>query len=154
MSGGSPIFAPTGGLMEFPNIVLESGKAMPYADIAQQLQASAVTWDDIPWIRDAWHGPIVIKGVHSVEDAQRAVECGAEALVISNHGGRQLDQGCSTLEVLRDVAPARQGCERRDLDGRRHSFGIGCPDGAGNRGQSRPDWPRVRLWTWSRRKRA
>ena len=36
---------------------------MPYADIAQQLQASAVTWDDIPWIREAWHGPLVIKGV-------------------------------------------------------------------------------------------
>jgi len=47
--------------------------------------------------------------VHSVEDAQRAVACGAEALVISNHGGRQLDQVCSTLEVLHAVAPALQG---------------------------------------------
>ena len=109
--------------MEFPNIVLESGKAMPYADIAQQLQASAVTWDDIPWIRDAWHGPIVIKGVHSVEDAQRAVECGAEALVISNHGGRQLDQGCSTLEVLHDVAPALKGANVDSSMGR-HSSGL------------------------------
>jgi L-lactate dehydrogenase (cytochrome) len=79
---------------------------MPYADIAQQLQASAVTWDDIPWIRETWHGPIVIKGVHSVEDAQRAVACGAEALVISNHGGRQLDQVCSTLEGARSTFPA------------------------------------------------
>src|SRR2546430_10421741 len=65
------------------------------------------SWDDIPWIREAWHGPIVIKGVHSVEDAQRAVACGAEAIVISNHGGRQLDQVCSTLEVLQDRESTR-----------------------------------------------
>ena len=94
--------------MEFPNIVLDGGKAMPYADIAQQLQASAVTWDDIPWIRkEAWRDRH--QGVHSVEDAQRAVACGAEALVISNHGGRQLDQVCSTLEVLHAVVPALKG---------------------------------------------
>ena len=147
-------FCADGGLMEFPNIVLDSGKAMPYADIAQQLQASAVTWDDIPWIRDAWHGPIVIKGVHSVEDAQRAVACGAEAIVISNHGGRQLDQVCSTLEVLHEVVPALQGANveilmdggiRSGLDvlmalatgakavliGRAYAYGLGAGGEAG-----------------------
>jgi len=140
--------------MDFPNIVLEGGKAMPYADIAKQLQASAVKWEDVSWIRDAWHGPLVIKGVHSVEDAQRAVECGAEALVISNHGGRQLDQVCSTLEVLHAVAPTLKGANveilmdggiRSGLDvlmalatgakavliGRAYAYGLGAGGEAG-----------------------
>jgi L-lactate dehydrogenase (cytochrome) len=82
---------------------------MPYADIAKQLKASAVTWDDIPWIRQAWGGAIVIKGVHNLEDARRAVECGAEAIVISNHGGRQLDRVLPTFKILQDVVPALKG---------------------------------------------
>jgi L-lactate dehydrogenase (cytochrome) len=102
-------FCADGGLMDFPNIELEGGKPMPYADIAKQLKASAVTWDDIPWIRQAWGGAIVIKGVHNLEDARRAVECGAEAIVISNHGGRQLDRVLPTFKILQDVVPALKG---------------------------------------------
>jgi isopentenyl diphosphate isomerase/L-lactate dehydrogenase-like FMN-dependent dehydrogenase len=102
-------FCADGGLMDFPNIELEDGRPMPYADIAKQLQASAVTWEDIPWIRQAWRGPVVIKGVCNIEDARRAVECGAEAFVISNHGGRQLDRVLPTLKVLQDVVPALKG---------------------------------------------
>jgi isopentenyl diphosphate isomerase/L-lactate dehydrogenase-like FMN-dependent dehydrogenase len=99
-------FCADGGLMDFPNIELEGGRPMPYADIAKQLKASAVTWDDIAWIRQAWRGAIVIKGVCNIEDARRAVECGAEAIVISNHGGRQLDRVLPTLKILQDVVPA------------------------------------------------
>jgi L-lactate dehydrogenase (cytochrome) len=55
------------------------------------LSSPFVTWDDVKWIRQAWNGPIVIKGVHTIEDARRAVDEGADALVVSNHGGRQLD---------------------------------------------------------------
>ncbi|MEM6778327.1 MAG: alpha-hydroxy acid oxidase [Planctomycetota bacterium] len=95
-----------GGLMDFPNIELEHGEAMPYADIGNQLQKSAVTWDDIDWIREVWDGPIVIKGIHTVHDALKAAEVGAAAIVISNHGGRQLDRVLPTLEVLRAIAPA------------------------------------------------
>ena len=102
-------FCADGGLMDFPNIELEGGRPMPYADIGKQLKASAVTWEDIPWIRQAWRGPIVIKGVCNIEDARRAVECGAEAFIISNHGGRQLDRVLPTLKVLQDVAPALKG---------------------------------------------
>ena len=102
-------FCADGGLMEFPNIELEDGRPMPYAGIAKQLQASAVTWDDIPWIRQAWRGPIVVKGVHNIEDAKRAVGCGAEAIVISNHGGRQLDRVLPTLNILQHVVPALKG---------------------------------------------
>lgn len=95
-----------GGLMDFPNIELEGGAPMPYADIGNQLQKSAVTWGDIDWIREVWDGPIVIKGVHSVQDALKSAEIGAAAIVISNHGGRQLDRVLPTLETLRAIAPA------------------------------------------------
>jgi L-lactate dehydrogenase (cytochrome) len=103
-------FYADGGLMQFPNIELQDGAPMPYADIGRQLQQSAVTWDDIAWIRAAWGGPIVVKGVHNLEDARRAQDHGAQAIVISNHGGRQLDRVLPTLHVLRRVAPAMKDC--------------------------------------------
>lgn len=97
-----------GGLMDFPNIELPGGEPMPYADIGNQLQQSAVTWDDLDWIREAWDGPIIIKGVHTVHDALKAAEIGASAIVISNHGGRQLDRVLPTLQMLREIAPHMQ----------------------------------------------
>ena len=147
-------FCADGGLMEFPNIELEGGRPMPYADIAKQLKASAVTWKDIPWIRQAWRGPIVIKGVHNIEDARRAVECGAEAIVISNHGGRQLDRVLPTLKILQDVVPELKGEKveilmdggirsgtdvvaalamgaKAVLVGRAYAYGLGAAGGAG-----------------------
>ncbi len=65
-----------------------------------------VTWEDFSWIRAAWTGPIAAKGVLSVEDARRAVDAGADAVVVSNHGGRQLDGVPSTLESLGPVVDA------------------------------------------------
>ncbi|MEM9656932.1 MAG: alpha-hydroxy acid oxidase, partial [Planctomycetota bacterium] len=63
-------FYADGGTMDFPNIVLDDGSQMPYADIGNQLQQSAVTWEDIDWIREAWGDrPLVIKGVLNLEDA-------------------------------------------------------------------------------------
>ena len=61
-----------GGLMSFPNIVLADGP-MGYADVGAALEASMTSWEDFKWIRDAWGGPIVVKGVHTAEDARRAV---------------------------------------------------------------------------------
>jgi hypothetical protein len=58
------------------------------------------SWSDLAWIRDAWQGPIVVKGVHTRDDALRAVDHGAEAIVVSNHGGRQLD-GIPSQGLLR-----------------------------------------------------
>ena len=98
-----------GGLMDFPNIELPGGEVMPYADIGNQLQQSAVTWNDIDWIRDAWKGDIIIKGVHTVDDALKSVDSGAAAIVISNHGGRQLDRVLPTLNMLRQIAPHMRG---------------------------------------------
>lgn len=143
-----------GGLMDFPNIELPGGEVMPYADIGNQLQQSAVTWEDIGWIREIWDGPIVIKGVHTVHDAIRASDEGAAAIVISNHGGRQLDRVLPTLEMLRRIAPHMKDREtevlvdggirsggdvaialatgaKAILLGRAYAFGLGAAGGAG-----------------------
>jgi L-lactate dehydrogenase (cytochrome) len=97
-----------GGLMSFPNVVLPEGP-MAYADVGKTLEDSAVCWDDLKWIRDIWDGPIMVKGVHTAEDARRAVSEGADALVVSNHGGRQLDGVPATLRVLPEVVTAVRG---------------------------------------------
>ena len=94
-----------GGLMSFPNIVLADGP-MGYGDIGAQLEAAAVAWEDLRWIAEAWNGPIVVKGVHTADDARRAVDLGAKAVVVSNHGGRQLDGVAPTLHVLPEVLEA------------------------------------------------
>lgn len=94
-----------GGLMSFPNVELPGGEPMPYADIGNQLQQSAVTWEDLDWIREVWQGDIIIKGIHTAHDALKAAQAGAKAIVISNHGGRQLDRVLPTLAMLRQIAP-------------------------------------------------
>ena len=70
------------------------------------LERAAVTWKDFQWIREVWPGPIIVKGVLTAEDAQRAVDHGAVAVVVSNHGGRQLDGAPATLQVLPEVVQA------------------------------------------------
>src|SRR5437867_6132367 len=95
-----------GGLMKFENVVIPGKGPMLYADVTAALEQSVVTWDDLKWIRQAWNGPIVIKGIHTPEDARRAVDIGADALVVSNHGGRQLDGVAPTLRVLPEVVAA------------------------------------------------
>ena len=79
---------------------------MPYADVGAALAQSVVTWHDFEWIRKAWTGPIVVKGVHTADDARRAVDAGAAAVVVSNHGGRQLDGVAATISVLPEVVEA------------------------------------------------
>lgn len=70
--------------------------------VASQFDAS-LNWRDIDWIRSIWPGKLIIKGILDVEDAREAVKVGAEALVVSNHGGRQLDGAPSSIEVLPDI---------------------------------------------------
>ena len=96
-------FFADGGLMKFSNVVIPGKGPMLYADVATALEQAMVSWHDLGWIREAWKGPIVIKGVHTGEDARRAVDVGADALVVSNHGGRQLDGVAPTLRVLPEV---------------------------------------------------
>jgi len=110
-------FLGDGGLMSFPNVVLPGQGPMPYADVAAALEQSTVAWSDLKWIREVWNGPIVIKGVLTGDDARRAVDEGAEALVVSNHGGRQLDGVSPTLRALPEVVAATGGRAEVLLDG-------------------------------------
>jgi L-lactate dehydrogenase (cytochrome) len=66
----------------------------------------SVTWDDVAWVREHWKGKLVVKGVLDPEDARRAVDAGVDGVVVSNHGGRQLDSVPSTTRALPDVADA------------------------------------------------
>jgi L-lactate dehydrogenase (cytochrome) len=68
-----------------------------------------VTWEDLKWLREAWPGAIVVKGVLTVEDAQRSIDAGAAGIVVSNHGGRQLDGVAATLRVLPEIVKAVEG---------------------------------------------
>ncbi len=88
-----------------PNVVTKDGP-LPLDDVAKVLARSVVTWGDLAWIRKQWKGPIAIKGVLTGDDARRAVDGGAEAVVVSNHGGRQLDGVAASLDALPEVARA------------------------------------------------
>jgi L-lactate dehydrogenase (cytochrome) len=66
----------------------------------------SVTWDDIAWVREHWNGRLVVKGVLDAEDARRAADAGVDGVVVSNHGGRQLDAVPSTARALPDVVDA------------------------------------------------
>lgn len=77
---------------------------MKYAN--EELTNPASRWDDLRWLRDLWHGPLVVKGVMSAHDARLAVEAGADGVIVSNHGGRQLDGVPATIDVLPEVVSA------------------------------------------------
>ena len=68
-----------------------------------------VTWDDLAWVRERWKGPLVIKGVLDADDARRVADLGADGLVVSNHGGRQLDGVLSSTRALPPIAEAVGG---------------------------------------------
>ena len=97
-----------GGLMSFPNVVLPDGP-MRYAAVAAALEQSVVSWADLKWIRELWKGPIVIKGILTAEDGERAVDEGVNAVIVSNHGGRQLDGVFPALRALPEVVAAVRG---------------------------------------------
>jgi L-lactate dehydrogenase (cytochrome) len=67
---------------------------------------TTLNWKDVDWIRSIWPGKIIIKGILDVEDAREAAKTGAQALVVSNHGGRQLDGAPSSIEVLPEIVAA------------------------------------------------
>ena len=98
-----------GGVPDLPNVVIPGQGPMPMTDVAAALASSTVTWEDLRWIRELWPAPIVIKGVLTAEDARRAVDEGASAIVVSNHGGRQLDCVPASLQVLPEIVSAVNG---------------------------------------------
>lgn len=98
-----------GGVRPLPNVVVPGRGPMPLIDVGSALALSTISWEDLRWIHDAWRGPIIIKGVLTGEDARRAMDEGAAAIVVSNHGGRQLDGVQATLRALPEVVSAVNG---------------------------------------------
>jgi L-lactate dehydrogenase (cytochrome) len=142
-----------GGIPKLPNIVIPDQGPMPLIDVNAALSQSAFTWQDLKWIRNVWSGPIVIKGVLTGDDARRSIDEGATAIVVSNHGGRQLDSVSPALQVLPEVVAAvngrievlvdggvRRGSDivkavclgaRAVLIGRAYAYGLGAAGGPG-----------------------
>jgi len=110
-------FLRDGGLPRLENIIVPGQGPMSLMDVGSALARAVVSWDDLKWIRDMWKGPIVIKGVLIGDDAKRAVDEGAAAVVVSNHGGRQLDCVSATLRALPEVVAAVNGRAEVLIDG-------------------------------------
>ena len=89
-----------------PNVVVPGSGPFPLVDVTAALEHSVVTWADLKWIRQIWKGPIAVKGVLTVDDARRALDEGAAAIVVSNHGGRQLDGVAASLDALPEIVAA------------------------------------------------
>jgi L-lactate dehydrogenase (cytochrome) len=82
---------------------LESGGSVPLNVLASKMFDPSVRLDDLAWFREIWDGPIVVKGVQTVDDAVALADSGVDAIVLSNHGGRQLDRAATPLELLQPV---------------------------------------------------
>lgn len=106
-----------GGVPKLENVVVPGQGGMPMTDVGTALRKSVVTWEDIRWIRQSWTGPIVIKGILSGDDARRAVDEGAAAISVSNHGGRQLDGVSASINALPEVVAAVNGQVEVLMDG-------------------------------------
>lgn len=106
-----------GGMAKLPNVVIPGKGPMEVIDVAAALARAAVTWDDLKWIRRLWPGLMVIKGILTGDDARRAVDEGAGAVVVSNHGGRQLDSVLPSLRALPEVVAAVKGQIEVLMDG-------------------------------------
>jgi len=142
-----------GAVRVFPNVELPGTGPMPCGDVGLLLEQTVVTWTDLRWIREAWQGPLVVKGVLTDDDARHAIDAGADALVVSNHGGRQLDGVAASLRALPEVVAAvngqvevlmdggiRRGSDvikalclgaRAVLVGRAYAWGLGAAGGPG-----------------------
>lgn len=77
----------------------------------------SLTWEDVRWMKEAWSGAFAIKGIARPDDARRALDAGADAVWISNHGGRQLDTGPATIDLLPAISTAVRGQAEIILDG-------------------------------------
>jgi len=146
-------FVMDGGMPKLPNVIVPGQGPMSLTDVGAALASSVVTWEDFKWIREAWGGPIIAKSVLTGEDAKRAIDHGADAIVVSNHGGRQLDCCSATLKALPEVVKAvnrqvdvlldggvRRGSDivkalclgaRAVLVGRAYAYGLGAAGEAG-----------------------
>ena len=96
-----------GGGPQLKNLAVSSNAREDITEQASALSRQmdmALTWDDIDWLRRKWRGRIVVKGVQTLADARRAQARGVDGIVLSNHGGRQLESAPCVLETLPEVA--------------------------------------------------
>jgi len=84
----------------------DDGRPLPIAEAAGRLPLEIPVWDDLSWIRDQWHGPIIVKGLLTADDARRAADLGASAVVVSNHGGHMLPATVPTMHALPEIVDA------------------------------------------------
>jgi pre-mycofactocin synthase len=113
-------FAKAGGppALKVPNMA-RPGQAAPgfFDAYAEWMQAPPVTWGDLAWIREQWDGKLVIKGITHPDDALRAVDIGADAISVSNHGGNNLDGTPASIRTLPGIAKSVDGQIEILLDG-------------------------------------
>jgi len=112
-------FVRDGMRLDLPNTlrVGAADTANPKREAANAMLTAPPTWADLEWIRRRWTGPLLVKGLLTAEDARRAVDIGADAVVVSNHGGRQLDGAPATLRALPEVVDAVGGQVEVLVDG-------------------------------------
>ena len=110
-------FLADGGLPKLENVMIPGQGPMELIDVSSALARAAVTWEDLSWIWESWSGAIIVKGILTGDDAQRAVDAGAAAVVVSNHGGRQLDSVCPTIRALPEIVAAVRGQTEVLVDG-------------------------------------
>ena len=84
----------------------DGSDAVSLADYINGQFDPSLSWDDVEWLRSIWDGPLVIKGIQTVADAEIAADIGVEAVALSNHGGRQLDTAPATLDLVEPVVQA------------------------------------------------
>ena len=106
--------------LEFASLAHSGGTV---ADLIDRMFDPSVSMDDFAWLRESWAGRIVVKGVQHPEDARKLADLGADGIVVSNHGGRQLDRAVTPLEVLPEIVAAVDGRTEVLLD-------TGITDGA------------------------
>jgi len=106
-----------GGLPCLENVIMPGKGPMPLVDVSSGLATAAIAWNDLRWIRELWPGPIVVKGILTGDDARRAVDEGAAAIIVSNHGGRQLDGVPASIRTLPEVVSAVKGKVEVLMDG-------------------------------------
>jgi isopentenyl diphosphate isomerase/L-lactate dehydrogenase-like FMN-dependent dehydrogenase len=101
-------FIRDGMRFDCPLWIKSDGAIATFGDVLMAFAGggTCATWDDLAWIRQAWKGPIVMKGILRTDDAQRAADAGVEAIVVSNHGARNVDTSPATLRVLPAIVDA------------------------------------------------
>jgi L-lactate dehydrogenase (cytochrome) len=102
----------TGPRISFANFPDQGGGRTQFATVSQQIASQFdpdISWNDIAWLKEFWPGKIALKGVMHPEDVRRAVDNGVDGIIVSNHGGRQLDGAISTIAALPAVVEAADG---------------------------------------------